>query len=42
MQHKDLGRKVIERLLEAVQDIGKPESEPRALGRSLIVMIAPK
>jgi len=42
MQHVGLGKKVIERLLEAIQDLGKPEAAPKALGRSLIVMVAPK
>lgn len=40
--HVDIGRKVMERLIEAVSDLGKIESPPRKLGKSLIVVISPK
>jgi translation initiation factor IF-3 len=42
MQHMDLGRKVMDRLVEAVQDLGKPEAPPKTFGKNLILMIAPK
>jgi translation initiation factor IF-3 len=42
MAHVDLGLKVINRLLLAVEAVGKPESEPKKFGKSFIVVVSPK
>lgn len=41
MMHTELGRKVMEKLLGAVTDIGKVESPPKLLGKLLIAIIVP-
>lgn len=38
----DLGRTVVNRLVAAVEDIGKIEAEAKKIGKSLILVIAPK
>jgi translation initiation factor IF-3 len=40
--HVNLGRKVMDRLIEAVADMGKVEAPPKKFGKNLIVVIAPK
>lgn len=42
MSHQELGHRVIEQLLEGVQDIVSPESRPRLEGRRLTVTLVPK
>lgn len=42
MSHQELGHRVIEQLLEGVQDIVSPESRPRLEGRRLTVTLMPK
>lgn len=42
MAHVDLGMKVMDRLIEEVADLGKPEGRPRRFGKNFIVIIAPK
>jgi translation initiation factor IF-3 len=42
MAHVDLGMKVIDRMVEAVADLGKPEGAPKRFGKNFIVIIAPK
>ena len=40
--HKDIGRKVLDRLATEVSDIAQIESHPRMDGRSMFLMLAPK
>ena len=40
--HKDIGRKVLERLATDLNDIAQIESHPRMDGRSMFLMLAPK
>jgi translation initiation factor IF-3 len=42
MAHVDLGMKVMDRLIEVVSDLGKPEAPPKRFGKNFIVIIAPK
>ena len=42
MAHVDLGMKVMDRMMEAVADLGKPEAAPKRFGKNFIVIIAPK
>ncbi len=42
MAHVDLGMKVMERLVEDVADLGKPEGRPKRFGKNFIVIISPK
>jgi translation initiation factor IF-3 len=42
MAHMDLGRAVIERFIAAVSEEGKVEAPPKAFGKSLILVLAPK
>lgn len=41
MAHVDLGRRVIERMIEAVAEAGKPEAPPRMEGRNLNLILVP-
>lgn len=38
----NLGRKVIDRLVEKVADLGKPEAPPNKIGKTMFVLLAPK
>ncbi len=42
MAHLDLGRLVLDRVAEALKDVGKIEMEPRLEGRNMFMVIAPK
>ena len=42
MAHKDLGMKVMERLIEAIADTGKPEMAPKFEGRNLNLILSLK
>jgi translation initiation factor IF-3 len=42
MAHTDLGKRVIERMVEAVADAGKPEAPPKLEGRNLNLILVPK
>jgi len=42
MAHAYLGKKVMDRLVEAVAEFGKPEAPPKMEGRNLNLMVAPK
>jgi translation initiation factor IF-3 len=42
MAHKDLGMKVMERLIEAIADTGKPEMSPKFEGRNLNLILSSK
>lgn len=42
MAHVDLGRKVLDRVIEAVGEAGKVEAAPKQEGKNLHVLIAPK
>lgn len=39
--HQDIGKKVVEDMLEALSDFGKPESPMKAEAKKLIVTVAP-
>jgi translation initiation factor IF-3 len=41
MAHPELGRKVLERLVEEVADVGKVESSPTMEARSMTMVLAP-
>ena len=40
--HKDLGRKVLEQMADAVKDIAAVETHPKLDGRSMFLMLAPR
>ena len=40
--HKDLGRKVLEQMADAVKDIAAVETHPKMDGRSMFLMLAPR
>lgn len=42
MAHVDLGMKVMDRLIEDIADLGKPEGRPKRFGKNFIVIVAPK
>ncbi|MEX0843435.1 MAG: translation initiation factor IF-3 [Gemmatimonadota bacterium] len=42
MSHPKLGLDVLERVVEAVEDIGKIESQPVREGRTMIMVLAPR
>ena len=42
MAHANLGKKVMDRLVEAVAEMGKPEAPPKMEGRNLNLMLTPK
>lgn len=41
MAHQDLGRRLLERVAEDVEEIGKVESIPKMEGRQMVMMINP-
>lgn len=41
MQHPEFGQRVIQRLIDALSDIGTPEAPAKQMGRSLSAVIAP-
>jgi translation initiation factor IF-3 len=41
MEHKDIGRKLIDRVMEMVGEMAVPESSPSMLGKYMILMLAP-
>ncbi|OGC03109.1 translation initiation factor IF-3 [candidate division WOR-1 bacterium RIFCSPLOWO2_02_FULL_46_20] len=42
MAHVDLGMQTINKMIEAVAELGKPEGAPKRFGKNFIVIIAPK
>src|SRR5690606_15513028 len=42
MAHPELGREVLFRVAEAVEDVGRIESEPSLEGRNMTMVLAPK
>lgn len=40
--HKDRGIEILERIVKDLEDVGKVEQEPRAEGRTLQMLVAPK
>ncbi len=40
--HNEIGRKTLEKIAEAVTDVGQVEQEPRFEGRAMFMMLAPK
>lgn len=42
MSHSELGMKVMQRLVEALTDIGKVEEPPKRLGKNIFIVMAPK
>jgi translation initiation factor IF-3 len=41
MQHPELGRKILDRVAETVEHVGKVEFHPRQDGRNMIMVLAP-
>ncbi|EAR52786.1 translation initiation factor [Oceanicola granulosus HTCC2516] len=41
MAHQDLGRRLLERVADDVQEIGKVENMPKMEGRQMVMMIGP-
>lgn len=41
MQHPELGRKILDRVSETVQNVGKVEFHPRQDGRNMVMVLAP-
>ncbi|GAB4331852.1 MAG: hypothetical protein Kow0099_03360 [Candidatus Abyssubacteria bacterium] len=42
MVHLELGRKVLDRLIEDTQDVATVEQQPKVEGRSMTLVLAPK
>jgi translation initiation factor IF-3 len=42
MAHVDLGMKVMQRLIDAVVDLGKAEGRARRFGKNFVVIVSPK
>jgi len=42
MAHPELGREVLDRVAQAVEDVGKVESEPTMEGRNMTMILAPR
>jgi len=42
MAHTNLGRKVMDRMMQAVAEVGKPDAPPKLEGRNLNLIISPK
>ncbi len=42
MAHVDLGMKVMERMIEAVSDVGKPDSKAKRFGKNFVTIISPR
>lgn len=42
MAHVDLGMKVMERMIEALGDLGKAEAKPKRFGKNFVVIVSPK
>ena len=42
MAHTELGWKMLNKMLEATQDIANPENNPRLEGRMLHIILSPK
>lgn len=40
--HKEYGRKVLDKLVLAVADIGTPEGTPKMEGRNMVLLVVPK
>lgn len=40
--HKEYGRKVLDKLVLAVADIGVPEGTPKMEGRNMVLLVVPK
>lgn len=40
--HKEYGRKVLDKLVLAVADIGSPEGTPKMEGRNMVLLVVPK
>ena len=41
MAHTEVGREVVKRMCEGLQDVAQPESSLKMMGRSMIVILAP-
>ena len=41
MQHPELGRKILDRVAETVEHVGKVEFHPRQDGRNMVMVLAP-
>lgn len=42
MAHTEIGREVVDRLIEDVKEVGFPETVPKFEGRAIITILAPK
>lgn len=42
MSHTDQGLRVLQRVAESLQDVGKVEQEPRLEGRNMVMVFAPR
>lgn len=39
--HVDIGRRVMDRMIEKLIEVGRPEAEPKKFGKTLIVILSP-
>ena len=42
MAHQDIGRELLERMVEELADVGKPELSPKMEGRQMIMVLGPE
>ena len=42
MAHTDIGRHILERLIEDVAEVGEPEYTPKFEGRVIVTVLSPK
>jgi translation initiation factor IF-3 len=40
--HKDIGKRVIERLIKDLEGVGRLDREPHMLGKTLVLVLSPK
>jgi len=41
MEHQEIGRKIIERIIKEIEHVGKIEKQPQMFGKMLIVVLSP-
>jgi translation initiation factor IF-3 len=42
ISHKDIGNRVIERLIKDIEKVGRVDREPHMLGKTLVLILSPK
>ena len=40
--HKDIGNKVIDKLLKDIEKVGRVDREPHMMGKTMVLILSPK